>query len=108
MYHKHLYNVKSAVAINIGKATGKLLHMGVRNKFCSICNQHPEQLPPHTCFQNWNGSPAAMETDIIVEGFKKCKQQHGISYTTFIGDSDSWIGSSGSPMLSKYMSSYNS
>ena len=68
--------------------------MGVRNKFCSICNQHPEKPPPHTCYRNWNGSSAAMETDIIVEGFKKFEQQHGISYTTFIGDGDSSVYSS--------------
>ena len=92
--HKHSYNVKSGVAIIIGKATGKILYMGVRNKFCSICNQHPEQPPPHTCFRNWNGSSAAMETDIIVEGFKKCEQQHGIRYTTFIGDGNSSVYSS--------------
>ena len=92
--HKHSYNAKSGVAIIIGKATGKILHMGVRNKFCSICNQHPEQPPPHTCFRNWNGSSAAMETDIIVEGFQKCEQQHGIRYTSFIGDGDSSVYSS--------------
>ena len=92
--HKHSYNSKSGVAIIIGKATGKILYMGVRNKFCSICNRHPEQPPPHTCFRNWNGSSAAMEIDIIVEGFKKCEQQHGIRYTTFIGDGDSSVYSS--------------
>ena len=92
--HKHSYNAKSGVAIIIGKATGKILYMGVRNKFCSICNRHPEQPPPHTCFRNWTGSSAAMETDIIVEGFKKCEQQHGIRYTTFIGDGDSSVYSS--------------
>ena len=92
--HKHSYNAKSGVAIIIRKATGKILYMGVRNKFCSICNQHPGEPPVHTCFRNWNGSSAAMETDIIVEGFKKCEQQHGITYTTFIGDRDSSVYSS--------------
>ncbi len=33
--HKHSYNAKSGVAIIIGKATGKLLYLGVRNKYCS-------------------------------------------------------------------------
>ena len=89
--HKHSYNAKSGVVIITGKATGKILYMGVCNKFCSICNRHPEQ-PPR--FRNWNGSSAAMETDIIVESFKKCEQQHGIRYTTFIGDGDSSVYSS--------------
>ena len=89
--HKHSYNAKLGIAIITGKATGKILYMGVCNKFCSICNRHPEQ-PPR--FRNWNGSSAAMETDIIFEGFKKCEQQHGIRYTTFIGDGDSSVYSS--------------
>ena len=89
--HKYSYNAKSGVAIIIGKATGKILFM-VYVISCSICNQYPAQPPPHTCFMNWNGSSAAMETDIIVEGFKKCEQQHGIRYTTFIGDGDSSLG----------------
>ena len=46
--HKHSYNAKSGVAIIIGKA---ILYMGVHNKFCSICNRHPEQPPPHTFFK---------------------------------------------------------
>lgn len=33
--HRHSYNAKSGVGIIIGKATGKLLHIGVRNKFCT-------------------------------------------------------------------------
>ncbi len=35
--HKHSYNAKSGVAIIIGKATGKLLYIGVRNKYCHAC-----------------------------------------------------------------------
>lgn len=33
--HKHSYNAKSGVAIIIGKETGKVLHLGVRNKYCA-------------------------------------------------------------------------
>ena len=50
--HKHSYNANSGVAIIIGKATGKILRMGVSNKFCSICYQHPETPTFHICFQN--------------------------------------------------------
>ena len=66
--------------------------MGVRNKYCAVCNQFPNGDPPeHTCYRNWDGFSSAMETDIIVEGFKKCIQQHGIKYTKFIGDGDSSV-----------------
>ena len=37
--HRHNYNAKSGVGIIIGKATGKILFMGIRNKFCSICTR---------------------------------------------------------------------
>ena len=86
--HRHSYNSKSGVAIIIGKATGKILHVGVRNKYCNICSRHPEQ-PQHQCFLNWEGSSSAMESDI--KGFKISKQKHG---TSFIGDGDSSVYSS--------------
>ncbi len=35
--HKHSYNANSGVAIIVGKETGKLLHIGVRNRFCTAC-----------------------------------------------------------------------
>lgn len=34
--HKHSYNALGGVAIIIGKETGKLLHIGVRNKYCYV------------------------------------------------------------------------
>ena len=37
--HKHSYNAKSGVAVIVGQETGKLLHIGVRNKYCSACAQ---------------------------------------------------------------------
>ena len=90
--HKHSYNAKSGVAIIIGYETGKILFMGIRNKYCSVCALATNGKPPeHTCFKNWDGSSSAMETDIIVEGFKMCVQQHGVKYSKFIGDGDSSV-----------------
>ena len=51
--HKHSYNAKSGVGVIFGAATKKLLFIGVRNKYCSICaisqrkNSPP---PPHQCY----------------------------------------------------------
>ena len=42
-----------------------------------------ETSPSHTCFQHWNGFSAAMETDIIVKGFKNCEQPHNMASDTF-------------------------
>ena len=35
--HKHSYNAKSGVGIVVGNETKNLLHVGVRNKYCSVC-----------------------------------------------------------------------
>ena len=88
--HKHSYNALSGVAIIVGRATGKLLHIGVRNKFCSACAQN---IPTdkHQCFKNWDASSSEMETDVIVEGFCEAERVHGVRYTTVIGDGDSSV-----------------
>ena len=88
--HKHSYNANSGVGIIVGKETGMLLHIGVRNKFCTACAQNIPQ-DKHTCFRNWNASSSEMETDIIVEGFIQAERVHGVRYTQFIGDGDSSV-----------------
>ncbi len=85
--HKHSYNAKSGVAIIIGKETGKLLFIGVRNKYCHACASGMKE-KDHVCFRNWNASSSEMETDIILEGFLEAEQVHGVRYTEFIGDGD--------------------
>lgn len=32
-----------------------------------------------------------MEPDILVEGFKKSEEMHGVQYLSFVGDSDSSV-----------------
>ena len=88
--HKHSYNAKSGVAIIISKETGKLLHIGVRNKFCQACAMHIPQ-DRHTCYKNWSASSSEMESDILLEGFLEAERVHGVRYTKFIGDSDSSV-----------------
>ena len=88
--HKHSYNAKSGVGIIIGKETGKLLHIGVRNKYCHACATGISQ-KDHLCFKNWSASSSEMETDIILEGFLEAEKVHGVRYTRFIGDGDSSV-----------------
>ena len=78
-YHKYSYNAKSGLAILIGKATGKLLHVGVRNKYCHVCARKILQ-KDHTCYRNWAASSSAMETDIILEGFLEAEIVHGVHW----------------------------
>ena len=90
--HKHSYNAKFGVRIIIGKETGKILYLGVRNKCCSVCHKAAGgTIPPHTCFLKWDESSSAMETDIILKGFLQSEEQHGLHYIQFIGDVDSLV-----------------
>ena len=88
--HKHSYNANSGVGIIIGKATGKLLYVGVRNKYCSACARNIPQ-DKHKCFKNWDRSSSEMETDIILEGFLEAERVHGVRYMNFVGEGDSSV-----------------
>ncbi|KAL1458849.1 hypothetical protein MTO96_043421 [Rhipicephalus appendiculatus] len=91
--HGHRYSGNSGVAIIVGKRTQKLLYLGVRNKLCSTCEYYAKkgQTKEHTCYRNWNLSSGAMEADILVEGFQRSTDMHGVQYRIFIGDGDSSV-----------------
>ena len=88
--HKHSYNAKSGVAVIFGQATGKILHLGVRNKYCTACTQGSSQ-DKHVCYKNWSASSSEMETNIILDGFRKAESTHGVRYIRFVGDGDSSV-----------------
>ncbi len=88
--HKHSYNANSGVAIIIGKATGKLLYLGVRNKYCAACAQGVST-EKHQCYKNWTSSSSEMETDILLEGFCAAESTHGVRYMRMVGDGDSSV-----------------
>ncbi|VDI52914.1 Hypothetical predicted protein [Mytilus galloprovincialis] len=91
--HKHSYNALGGVAVVIGAETKKILHIGIRNKYCYICNRcNSLGITPkdHECFKNWTESSQSMESDIIVEGFLKAND-FGVRYMHFIADGDSSI-----------------
>ena len=87
--HKHYYNDAGGVDIIIGKETKKLLHIGVRNKYCYICSTTKNT--PHTCFKNWDQDSQSMESDIILEGFLETESKHGLRYMRLVGDGDSSV-----------------
>ena len=69
----------------IGKNTGKLLHIGARNKIqYRLCTRPCQGHTIHACYRNWDKSSSEMESDIILEGF--C--QAGLRV---IGDGDSSV-----------------
>lgn len=74
---------------------GKLLFLGIRNKYCAFCSREESNnispIPSHKCFKNWKNSSTSMESDIIVEGFRKSTNMHGIKYLKLVGDGDSSV-----------------
>ncbi|CAH1109256.1 unnamed protein product [Psylliodes chrysocephalus] len=92
--YKTNYNALSGVAVIIGEATKKVLFMGVKNKFCTICLKFEtkiEDAPQHQCAKNWKGSSTSMESAIILDGFQCSVEMHGLKYTTLVGDGDNSI-----------------
>lgn len=90
----HGYNAASGVGIIIGAETKKPLFLGVRNKTCSACSYCKNRNIPvttHNCALNYTGPSTGMEQDIIVEGFSRSVQHHGLIYKYLIGDGDSSV-----------------
>lgn len=90
-YRKN-YSALSGAAAIIGRETKKILFLGIKNKYCSICaqDQNKNQNPRvHQCFKNFTGSSTTMESTIIVEGFKSSVEMYGLIYGRFISDGDS-------------------
>lgn len=88
------YNALSGMAAVIGKNTGELLFIGVRNKYCSICSRaesNNQEQKSHNCYKNWVGSAPAMEADLLVEGFNESENAYGLRYLKFVGDGDSSV-----------------
>lgn len=75
--------------------------MDYRIKTCVICDKYEgtcndedadgHTAPPHTCYKNWTDSSQSMEADIIVEGFRRSLEDHGLIYRYLVGDADSSV-----------------
>jgi len=88
------YDSLSGVEAIIGYCTRKVLFVGIRNKFCTICERAERnglQAKIHKCYKNFdrNVSSTRMESDAIAEGFKCSIEMHGLVFRTLIADGDS-------------------
>ncbi|KOB68075.1 hypothetical protein OBRU01_19060 [Operophtera brumata] len=73
------YAALSGAATIIGRRFGKVLFFSVRNKYCCICaraEKRGEDAKEHTCYKNFTGPSTAMESEILVEGFKRSIEMH--------------------------------
>ncbi|XP_064465681.1 uncharacterized protein LOC135377293 [Ornithodoros turicata] len=89
--YKNKYDALSGLAVIVGYRTKKVLFLGVRNKFCTLCASSKAGSSPkkHLCFKNWDSSSTSMEKDIVVEGFRRSIELHGVKYVQLIADGDS-------------------
>ncbi|XP_067214349.1 uncharacterized protein [Linepithema humile] len=90
------YDSLSGVGAIIGYRTKKVLFVGIRNKFCTVCDMAERngcEPRSHKCYKNFdrNASSTRMESDAIVEGFKNSLEMHGLIYRTVIADGDSSV-----------------
>jgi len=90
------YDSLSGVGAIIGYRTKKVLFIGIRNKFCTVCDRAERnglESRSHKCYKNFdrNASSTSMESDAIVEGFKNSLEMHGLIYKTVIADGDSSV-----------------
>ena len=71
----------------------KLMLVGVCNMCCAVCyvSEKQKEPPEHRCYLNWSSSSPAMESDIVLEGFRLSEQTHGIRCMRIIGDGDSLV-----------------
>ncbi|KAK5648190.1 hypothetical protein RI129_003082 [Pyrocoelia pectoralis] len=86
------YNSLSGVATIIGVKSGKVLYLGVKNRYCCVCQraENRGEVPvKHTCYKNWKLSSTAMEATIIAEGFCCSLEMHNLIYSKMIADGDS-------------------
>ncbi|KAL0894185.1 hypothetical protein ABMA27_014210 [Loxostege sticticalis] len=90
--YKKNYSALSGAAAIIGRRTGEVLFLGVKNKYCCICAQAEKNKVPckqHKCYKNYSGPSTGMETAIILEGFKSSIEMHNLIYGRMIADGDS-------------------
>lgn len=83
------YAANSGCAAIIGRRTGKVLYMAVKNKYCCICQRNGKTSKEHVCYKNYEGPSTGMEATIIAEGFKRSIEMHNLIYERFIADGDS-------------------
>lgn len=90
-YNKN-YTALSGVAAIVGATFGKVLWIGVRNKYCVICVRNKNKNltpPPHFCTCNYSGPSSEMEWQSIVQGFERSVEMYNMRYMKVIADGDS-------------------
>jgi putative phage-type endonuclease len=86
--YSHNYNAMSGAGVLIEQNSKKLIYLGVKNKYCSICCMEGD-IKSHECFKNYTGSSTGMEAQIILEGFREIERTSQLRPLRYIADGDS-------------------
>ncbi|OXA47165.1 Alkaline nuclease [Folsomia candida] len=88
----HGYDSNTGMAVIIEEESKLVLWIGTRNKYCRLCamDRISQSHSSHICTK-YRKSSQSMEADIIVEGFNKSIEIHGLVYQNVIGDGDSSV-----------------
>jgi len=94
--YRSSYTANSAAAVLIGAHSKKILYVGVKNKYCSVCQSYinKDSGKEHICFKNWSVSSTSMESALILDGFKYLDEKYDTRIIKYIGDADSSVNSS--------------
>ncbi|KAL7290852.1 hypothetical protein TKK_0015585 [Trichogramma kaykai] len=87
------YASLSGLAVIVGMHTGKVLYVGVKNKYCAACSYAERNMvkpKEHNCFKNFDRDAAstAMESAILLEGFQDSVHTHKVLYKVMVADGD--------------------
>uniref|UniRef100_A0ABD2XTU8 Ubiquitin-like protease family profile domain-containing protein n=1 Tax=Trichogramma kaykai TaxID=54128 RepID=A0ABD2XTU8_9HYME len=87
------YASLSGLAVIVGMHTGKVLYVGVKNKYCAACSYAERNMvkpKEHNCFKNFDRDAAstAMESAILLEGFQDSIHTHKVLYKVMVADGD--------------------
>lgn len=86
------FTALSGVGAIVGAYTGKVLWIGVRNRYCVTCVRaaNKKETPKlHSCTKNFTGPSSEMEWETILDGFKSSVELYNLRYLKVISDGDS-------------------
>lgn len=81
------FTALSGVGAIVGAYTGKVLWIGVRNKYCVKCVRAMNKgvtAAPHLCTKNFTGPSSEMEWETILDGFKSSVELYNLRYMKVI------------------------
>jgi hypothetical protein len=93
----HVYNSQSGHGSLFGRYSRKIIGLVIKSRLCCYCNsykkKHPQEqdVPPHRCWLNHDGSAGSMESSGAVDVLVECFEKHKVVIKRLCCDDDSSI-----------------